>query len=209
MIKSLCVAASLVLAIVLFGAAPASASTFHIKSCLKEGKECKTSSVGTTIEAKSEMTFEKEETLEDKCILTLTAKVTDPTTEKAGDDMALSIFKAAFTECSGSAIEVTGLPWEINADAKEFEETGAMEIWPFEFKTFFLGCEYEAKIAPEADTLLSYFVNAPSYWLTLDVGHVKDRTGNPFCWLLKLRYDDVVPLLNDPKYTSANTVVVG
>jgi hypothetical protein len=207
MIKSLYVATSLVLAMALFGVAPASATTFHIKSCLKEGKECKTSSVGTTFEAKSEITFKKEEKLENKCILTLSAKVDDATTEKAGDDMALSITKASFTECSATGVEATGLPWKAEADAPEFEEKGAIELFPYKFKTTVLGCVYEVTAV---DLMLSYFVNAPSFWLNLDVGSVKETTGGFFCWpLLNLRYDPVTPLLNDPNYTNANTLVVG
>jgi hypothetical protein len=208
MIKSLCVAATLVLAMALFGVAPASATTFHIKSCLKEGKECKTSSVGTTIEAKSEITFkEKEEKTENKCTLTLSAKVADATTEKAGDDMTLSITKAAFTECSGTEVEATGLPWTAEADATEFEEKGALELFTYKFTTLFLGCKYEVI---GFDDVLSYFVNAPSYWLTLVVGSVKETTNGFFCWpLLKVRNDSVTPLLIDPNYTSANTMVVG
>lgn len=207
MIKSLCVAASLVLAMALFGAAPASATTFHIKSCLKEGKECKTSSVGSVIESKAEITFKHGEKTENKCTLALSAKVTDATTEKAGDDMALSVTKAVFSACSSTAVEAAGLPWAEEVDAAEFEENGAaMELFTYKFKTAF--CNYEVNLIP--DTMLAYFVNAPSYWLILEVGSVVDTTsGNPFCWLLDLRSDDVTPTLNDPNYTSANTVVVG
>jgi hypothetical protein len=192
------------------GAASASATTYHIKSCLKEGKECKTSSVGTTFESKSEITFSKEEKVENKCTLTLSAKVTDPTTEKAGDNMAFSVTKATFSGCSSSAVEPTGLPWTIDADATEFAANGALEIWPFTFTTALLGCKYESLPPPEKDTFLSFFVNEPSFWLTLEVGSVVDTTsGNPFCWLLKLRYDPVTPLLNDPNYATANTMVIG
>lgn len=208
MIKLLGVAVSLVLALALLGAVPASATTFQIKSCLKEGKACKTSSVGTTIEAKSVITFKEEEKTENECTLALTAKVTDPTTEKAGDNMALSVTKAVFSGCSSTGVEAEGLPWAVEADATEFEENGgALEMFDFKYTSFF-GCKYE--VIGEPDTMLSYFVSTPSYWLILEVGSVLEPEFSAFCWpLLNLRYDPVTPLLNDPGYASANTLVVG
>jgi len=200
----LCVAVAALLGVLVFAAAPAAATTYHIKSCMTGTEECKTTTAGSEFEITStEFVLEAEGKVDDKCNATLKGKVVDATTEKSGDQMEMSITSAKFTECTSGAVEASGLPWKEAVDATEYESTGAIEI-PMRFTKG--GCLYET--TQIVDTVLQYVFNNPKFTEIIDKGGVFKLTGS--CKnLLTVFERSFWKLLGDAGLSGANNLMIG
>jgi hypothetical protein len=200
----ICVVVAALLGMLAFAAVPATATTYHIKSCMKETEECKTSTVGSEFEITSkEFVLEAEGKVEDKCNVTLKGKVVDATTEKSGDEMEMSITSAKFTECTNGAVEANGLPWKEAVDATEYESAGSIEI-PMKFTRN--GCLYE--VTNIVDTVLQFVINKPGSTEIIDKGAVARFTGSCKS-LLTVFQRDFVRLLGDANLPGADNLMIG
>jgi hypothetical protein len=202
----LAVLAALVL-LAVAGATPAAATTYHIESCTENEKECKTSSVGTTYETTSdEFVVKAGEKVLDECKVTMVMKVIDPTTEKKGDEMEMSVTKMQFTECTESGIEAEGLPWIEEADAVSYESTQAFEIRDFTYNIF--GCSYKPDNI--SHTVLRDIFNEKGFRLTETEGDVLLKTGWFFCSALTSFFlHSSVGLLVDASFPKATEMRIG
>ncbi len=200
----LCVVVAALLGMLAFAAVPAAATTYHIKSCMKETEECKTATAGSEFEITSkEFVLEAEGKVDDKCNVTLKGKVVDATTEKSGDAMEMSITSAKFTECTNGAVEPSGLPWKEAVDATEYESAGSLEI-PMKFTKG--GCLYETTAI--VDTVLQFIINKPGSSEIIDKGGVVRVTGK--CKLLLTVFQrDFVRLLGDANLPGADNLMIG
>jgi hypothetical protein len=181
--------------------APAFATTYHVKTCM-ENEECKTSSVGTTYEGSTKefLVEDEKEKVINKCSLSLKNKVGDPTTEKKGDNIELSVTGVKLSECTTSAIEPLGLPWVAAFDAPEYESTGDYEREKFELKTWFGNCVYNL----ESGLLAHYVLEQTSVVNRVEYTKVKGvlgLEGEPgiFCSsLYRFKFTVSVNLISDP-----------
>lgn len=200
----LCVAVAALLGMLALAAAPAAANTYHIKSCMTGTEECKTTTAGSEFEITSkEFKIEAEGKVEDKCTMTLKGKVVDATTEKAGDEMEMSITSAKFTECTNGAVEANGLPWKEAVDAAEYETAGALEI---PMKITKSGCLYETTAI--VDTVLQYVFNLPGGTEIVDKGTMAKITGK--CRNLHvINAKSFWELLSDANLSGATNLMIG
>ncbi len=200
----LCVAVAALLGVLVFAAAPAAATTYHIKSCMTGTEECKTTTAGSEFEITSkEFVLEAEGKVDDKCSMTLKGKVVDATTEKSGDRMEMSITSAKFTECTNGAVEANGLPWKEAVDATEYESSGSLEI---PMKITKGGCLYETTAL--VDTVLQFIINKPGFSEIIDKGGLFKITGK-CASLLKFFEKGFVDLLGDANLSGADNLMIG
>ncbi len=207
MIKSIGLAMSLALAAVVVAGASTAAAAFHIESCMEGGKTCKTASVGTTFKAVSDknFTFESKGKVENECEAQLEGKVTDPTTEKAKDNMEYTFTKVEFSKCSTEAVTATNLPWHATVDQPGFEETNDFKIDDLTYTTFF-NCKY--KTNPPFDLMYGEYHSVnPSRLLV--VGFVIYDSGPFYCQALTADAGVVhLSSVSDPNLAGATDLVV-
>lgn len=207
MARSIGLATFLTLAVAAVLGTSTAAAAFHIESCMEGGKTCKTASVGTTFKGVSDenFTFETEGKVEDECEAQIEGKVTDPTTEKAKDNMEFTFTKVEFSKCSTELVTATNLPWHATVDQPAFEETKDFKIDDLTYTTF-LNCTY--KTNPPFDLMYGEYHSVnPSRLLA--VGFVVYDSGPFYC--SSLRADaGVVHLssVSDPNLTGATDLVV-
>jgi hypothetical protein len=204
MFKFTCSVGGLVLALLAFAVSPAGAA-IHIESCMKEETECKTASVGTTFKLTSKEFFietEKEKEVLDKCNnVSLSGKVTDPTSEKAGDPLSYSITAVTYSECSSVGLKASNLPWTVTTDEPTLKETGKMEVQNELINTSD-GCAY-VEVAPN-DLLKTKWESGK----ILDEGYLKKELGSCLLplWWFKVTYH--VSEVSDPNLAGATGLVV-
>jgi hypothetical protein len=173
---------------------------------MKEETECKAASVGTTFKATSTefaIESEKEKEVLDKCkSVSLSGKVTDPTSEKAGDPLTYTITGATYSECTAFALDANALPWTVSTDEPTFKTTGAMEEQNV-LITAGNGCDY-VEAAP--NHILK--VKRDAGGKVLEEGFLKKETGACFAslWWIKTTYH--VSEVNDPSLAGATGLIV-
>jgi hypothetical protein len=154
------------------------APPLHIESCMtEEGTNCKTATVGTTFEeTTAAIVFkgegEGEEPPNAECSATTNGKITDATSEKAGDEMEVSITKVSLSECTGATVTAGGLPWSAGADIPAFKVDGK-----FEYRAYLVtdgNCAFQ--VSP-TDRLFYEWDAGTRRWL--DLGELKVQPLQP------------------------------
>lgn len=183
--------------------------SIQIESCMGEGTECKLSSAGTTFTATSEDSVlessgeeHEGETKVNKCNVSESGKVVDPTSESPGDNAEISVTKMEFSKCTGPALTAVGLPWTVSADLSTFPVNREFEWSSFLVETF-LGCKY--KTEPVEDLMFKKWDRLN----LLDLGHVVYEEGPWYCFGLRSFHITLdVVAVSDPNLSGATSLTV-
>jgi hypothetical protein len=134
--------------------------------------------------------------------------VLDPTAEKEGDQMELSVTSAAFSGCTNFTFEAEGLPWVGAADAPEYEALAAVELGSYTTTAWFGSCVYN--IEGLFHHILEKYttINRVKY---IDVTGKVGKVGAPtfLCpKLLRVSYTVTENLISDPNLPSATYTTI-
>jgi hypothetical protein len=182
--KSMLLLGALAIVVLAIVGVSSAVASVHIETCMKNLEECKTSTPGTTF-ATSGGTIEvegMEGEEKDVCTVATKGEVVDPTSEKAGDEMKLSITSAEFTKCTLGELKPTGLPWVVETDAPTYEKEHQFSNFRLKF-TSWTGCKYEED--PPFDTMFEKIVNASPRSFILGSGLMVKAEEQFGCWILR------------------------